>query len=802
MRTGKNWVAYLALVLCVVILPACGSSDGSSGENTTLSIFRTHEKGVIDHFYEHKRAIVDDEHVVTYSCYAVSDDRLTHEMVWEVALSPTNSRAHHVTGTLVQGDSLFYTGYYTSSMDDDLSELSQNSLANGFLIQVDRNDGSILGAVALRSQTEVFQSTVVPKSVTLEDGDIVVIGESSGGLNVEYTQLEPESALDQFEVVFDSSTLDVLSASLTPLSTEAAVQGPLYLSMESKKSLFDTITDYLETSVVSWTGSEIIKGLGIQSSMSKEVGQINSELETITTNINQMQQELGTLLSGFEALYNDVLSSHVSTGKTICDYLTTDITNAFSGYKTAINNALPSNATEDSLTLEMIASNEDAMKAFAGYFNGYDGVTAQVTMTQLLDDLNSLYTTVYTPGSSGAAGTGLVCELNTQLLAKMPLNANGTGADFLSYMDGYNESLMNVYSNMIQATQMAYNIQSTFLYLAQNSTYFPSWDIPITGIEMNSTYSNNQNTLNTYYEGLYQTAFNYVSQYVLTDSYDTVSWRYGSDLPFTYQGGFYPNKVSTLPLMRPDNTNKYLAAAPWSTSCVIYAWEGASSNPYTGVYANNTITARGNAQIEQMAFTQNLSLSAALSTGMNLYFGGVIGNDEGGWLQFETYNSTYLQNLVSGTTFNSSAGYAQTSMGHGVTVTIDGSTDQGWSASPQAFSIYYIASDGFNYDQSTNTCTCDTYDNNWVWVIYGYTGPGGLSTWFRLGQEVQSGCSDMQYIWQLQAGNGANATLVAPSVALPENSGNVLQMGGANIELTSPSSNTCGTSLSLSPIKE
>lgn len=144
----------------------------------------------------------------------------------------------------MRGDSLFLTGYHTLSVDGDLSDLSVNGRANGFLLQVDREDGRILGVAAIHSQTEAYQSTVIPISIRLEGEEILLTGNTTGGVAIGSTRLVPESALDQFEIALDPANLDVLSASLTPLTSDTPIVASTNLSVETK-GVGSTVLDFL-----------------------------------------------------------------------------------------------------------------------------------------------------------------------------------------------------------------------------------------------------------------------------------------------------------------------------------------------------------------------------------------------------------------------------------------------------------------------------------------------------------------------------------------------------------------------------
>jgi hypothetical protein len=749
----KALVPISIVLSAVITLAACDNSRNSNHSDQpvieaivhkALTSFRANEDGVHDYYFEIEKVLKDGDQVASIARYKMQQNGTVRKLEWKNTLTPLQSKAHRVTGTLVRGDKLFLSGYYTLSMDGDLSELTLNSQANGFLIKVDAENGTILGATALGSQTALPNSTVIPLAIDLYGEDIVLTGKTSGGIAIGNMRLEPESALDHFEIALEPDTLDVLSASLTPLTSNAAITANYELLNKPKSIILDFLGNFEANAVTQWAQSSILNKLGFPNAVQTQLGQINSQLNTINTNISNIQSQLNTLLGDFATLYNTVLQATLGSNDTLYTYFYNNMGTYYQGYINAVNNALPPGQPETDLTIQMVAADTSpngAVESFAAYFNGYNGTTAQVTMTTLGNNLKDMVSTLYNTGTSPTSG--LLASLNQQALASLQESNYGTGSfDLVSTFDGYNESLMNVYANAVQAIQMAYTIQSTFVYLASvNPSYFSGWVIPITGVESSYDYATNQVALNTYYEQQFQNVFNYVANYLITDSYDTLPAISGlnNQPTITYQAGFTPMPANTLTGMPQNNQGSFTNATPWTQACAVYIWSGASTNPFeSGTYNNNLLTAQCNTGGTQQ--TVEFALNAAnniSNTPINFYWGPGLGGNYVPWLQAQQWSSSYLTSFFDPTDFDGAYGYAQTLYPPPTSCIII--SGMGWNPFPSANTVYPITSSGYNITPG-NYCTNSKpgWDGYGGWIIEGFISPLGLSGFFWIGSEYQS----------------------------------------------------------------
>lgn len=498
--------------------------------------------------------------------------------------------------------------------------------------------------------------------------------------------------------------------------------------------------------------SSILSALGLSSDpVQAELGKINQQLNTINNSLNNIQSQLTTLLGDFNTLYQQELKNAIDSDQNLITYLTNNVGTYFNDYLSAVENALPAGSPKSDLTFQMVANSTDAVATFAKNFPGStDGPISKlhVNVTTLFSDITK--------------STGLLVNLNQKVAAQVQESNYGLNSlNLVSTLNGYNESLMNVYSNLIQALQMAYTIQSTFLYLAgteTSSSYFKYWVFPIAGIDNSQDYATNQGILNAWYQTHFQNAFNFVAQYLISDSYDTVTaaaGALGGQTEITYQTGYTPMQAKTLSGMRPDNNGFFSNAAPWTHACDIYVWKGVSSNSFeSGAYGSSMMTARCNAGGTQQVISLALEAADTTATPINFYYGPARPGENLAWLQPQQWNANFLTTLLDPTDFDESYGYAQTKPS-----TFDcGSiilSDQAWNPFPQAKTIVPIASAGFTLSAGAYvTPDGDGRGGDYQgWIIEEFISPLGLVSWFWIGAEyVSVGWDDPKLSYQLQCG--------------------------------------------------
>lgn len=446
----------------------------------------------------------------------------------------------------------------------------------------------------------------------------------------------------------------------------------------------------------------------------------------------------------------------------------------FDTYLSAVNNAGPA-AT---LTIEEVLGSTDAMDTFA------TGLP-ESELQQLATNLNNLTTAI-------TGNNGMVEELYTQLTAQVADSSDGgtsTTFNLGSLLDGYNESLMNVYAALIQGLQMTYTIQYTFLQIAyQDPSLYPNWDIGMSELLNSQTLEENISALDQYYQTAYQDAFNAVSAKIISDDFTQITNL--SDLPsgmnaITYQPGYYPTKANTLTGMPAAWMASFSNATPWTQACDLYVYAGVSTSEqtsYTGQFSSGTLVAQCAAGSTMSPVSLNLS-SVASGAQLNYYYGPGINSTNVPWLQPSTLSSDYLKEIMDPTTFNKEIGYAQLEYSSLDTYSIG--IDAGWNNPP---SIYPIASGGNNVNTDGWPWVMGIGTN---WVIAQYVSSMGLVQQLWVGAVSEWG----QYV-QLQGGNNFNAQLVYQEAGFDY--GNALCIGGDTVQISS--NGTSGNSATMTPI--
>ena len=780
----KRFLLLALLAATLGVLPACGSSSDNTPVVTqvpqVLHSLRAYETEVYDHYYEFSKIRSGGELLAEIVRYA-APDRSKRTQDWKKTLTPLQSKSLHVTGTLVHGTKLYLVGYHTLSMDTELSNLVVNSRANGFLVEVDTRDGTILGSTVILSETEVPESVVIPLSIALDGEEIRITGESTGGIVVGSTHLQPESARDAFTIFFNPEDGRVVSASLTPLVTSPPVRADVRNAASAEKGsemsgartgvVGAFLGNFEATAGANWVQSTILRKLGFQNATAKALGEVNTQLTKINTQLTNIDNNLDTLLKDFACIFNEMLKQNTTIAGDLNTYFQKNIQTYFTTYLGAVNVA------SQPVTLQSVY-------AKPGTFidNFY---TSKTAIEKLNSSLNNLLGTLQGEGGLPASMYNQI----TQLVQEIP-NASCPGSK--PNFDGYNEGLMNLYGTVIQAIQIVYTIQSTYIYVGSadpndaNNTdanpQMPDWDVGVSGVLNTQSYSTNQSNLNAYYENQIQTIFNDVAQYLITDFHNTLPSQAMSDgFTVNYSSSFLPVKANTLQGMpTPGTSGEYTPsnAQSWTTGCSIYVWKGAVADPsttdYAGSWENNQMTVRCPAVGgEPLSLDlSNIQPGGGLTTAGVNYFhmdSGLQG-DPIDLLQPAPpaiWASSYVGTIFNPTNFDTEFGYGQMKVHAKDYISIYPQNWDGWPASTTDFAgNSYVTESPITWGPASSlTMNPGQYQFNddhgtTGWIIFDYLSPQGLSYYFWLGLETD--CKGINKICvQVQCGKPADPNICA-----------------------------------------
>ncbi len=768
---------FVLLAATLGVLSACGSSsDNTSVEpqvTQELHSLRAYEPGIYDHYYEFSKILDEGELVAKIVRYKMPDcSKRVKE--WEKTLTPLQSNSLHVTDVLVHGTKVYLAGYHTLSMDEDLNNLDVNARANGFLVEVDTGDGTILGSTVIHSESEVPESVVIPLSIALDGEEIRINGESTGGIAVGSTYLQPESARDAFTIFYDPEDGRVVSASLTPMVMSPPVTaGAKHAASAGKGSemadaggiVGDFLGNFEATAGANWVQSKILNELGFQNGTQKALGEINTQLTEVNTQLANIDTYLKTYLGDFTTIYNAILKQNSTIAGDMYTYFQTNIQGYYGAYTDAIGSG-------SEVTLQTVYDNP-------GTFIENFYTSPQVSQATLNNNLHNLLDTLQ--GTSG-----LPASMYNQMAALVKEIPGSNPPASLPDFDGYNEGLMNLYGTAIQAIQIVYTIQSTYIYVASedpndaNNTNpreeMKNWDIGVSGVLKSQSYSDNQAALNAYYKNLVQTTFNDVAQYLITDIFDRLPAQALSDgWLVKYVSPYTPKQATTLQGMPSagtpgDSTQSH--AHSWTTACSIYVWSGVLSDPsttaYEGSWGKNQMTVRCSA-LGSEPLTLDLSNiqpgSGQTTAGVNYFH-----MDDG--LQGKPVDQlqpappaywapSYVGIIFDPTNFNTDDfGYGQMlPKGHHMPIYVSTNWDAWPTSTTDSLGNNYVAVRlllSGNLDTSVMNQLKVTNGNPY-WAILNYLSPQGLSYYFWLGGKFYN----KHYCVQVQCGKPADPNICA-----------------------------------------
>jgi hypothetical protein len=804
-------VALFAFSTLTILTSGCGASS-KSGETTVPSVrksLRAHRLGAQakDHYFEFTEGVQNGDRVATLARWQTQSIS-RRVQTWATSLTPLQTKSMHVTGAKVQGDLVYWLGYFTLSMDGRLSDLSVIGRANGFLLEQNTTTGDLVASTAIRSANGSGDDTVVSRSIDLDGGNIVVKGTTTGGIAIGSFRLQPKSALDQYTVVIDPVTRQVVSGTIAPLPSSApakisaasrglgagvGAQAPFQFLSGGVTGFF---TGVAEASLASVVSSEVAKALPLNNnsvpnqlgSILIQLGNINTQLTTIQTNITN---DTNSILGDFQTLYTNAISADVNFKQGVANYFETNISSNWELFRNAIGNVNtctdsnhpnccdpsdpdynPTNcchpdfgnpSTLQCLTLDMVAKSAKASQVLGTNFNN----------PTTNSNLNTWITEAATVTSS------LYKTLLTQVQTAVNNNGYGTGSQNLAgTLNGYNESLVNSYANLITAYQAVYTIWSTVAYVALATTdptaqgKFVGWGLPVPNVEETNSTLQNQQALNTWLLPLVQNAFNSMASNIITDEYDTQTFANASTTALgtsiSIESGYIPQQAKKMQGMPVDNMGSYSMAQPWSNTCNIYVWYGTGvpndpGGSFEGTLSSGSMVVNCYVGASVWATNLNLASLATPSTPVNYYFGYGTPAAWAAQLQPQTYSGNYLGKILNPTNFNMGYGAAWTSGAGGVSQYNNVATGSpfpngtNWNSPPEPQSIYAALMSNFSNCAAgcweTFVYPTAAYPGS---VIVGFMSPQGLSTWFWVGSQPDPGCkvpsSGCNFVWQVQCG--------------------------------------------------
>lgn len=235
------------------------------------------------------------------------------------------------------------------------------------------------------------------------------------------------------EAAENSNHVEYLSKSKTE-DTVLAPKGPVS----------DFLINYFATAGMNWAGSALMNAFGIQSQSQQELadlGVLVNDMNTVLTDLSTIQSQLNTLLGDFNVLYQQVLTDQ----ETQYGAYITILQNGVGTYWSDFQNNIPANAT-----LQTIANNPASVSGLQAEFN-------DAALNALFNDLTDMTDTENT----GFYGI-MVGALNQKISAQISeINYGLGGGDVVPYINGYNESLMNLYQSTMVSVQQSYVIFST-----------------------------------------------------------------------------------------------------------------------------------------------------------------------------------------------------------------------------------------------------------------------------------------------------------------------------------------------------
>ncbi len=573
-------------------------------------------------------------------------------------------------------------------------------------------------------------------------------------------------------------------------------EGGISDSVVSGSGISDSLIKYFASAGASFAGSKIMNAFGIQSTSQKELadlGTLVSDMNIVLDDLRTIKSQLNTLLGDFNVLYQQVLSDQT----TLYGSYITLLQNGVGTYWSAFQNNMP-----DNVTLQTVAGTPVLVRALQAEFNN-------AAINALYNNLINM-TDTQSSGFYAIMIRALKQKINAQVIE---INYGAGDGDIVPSIDGYNESLMNLYQSTMVSVQQSYVIFSTVAYLMANTSEFSTITLPIPGVRSSNSYSTNQTVINKYYQNL---IFGEVPGSIGIFA-STVSAIYSDQ--FSNQGYALVDLPSVtgvtqirLPLPLPSVIQAFCNATPkacqtfasvfskdyqpvpanmirgmplgyqggsnaqaWTSRCNLYVWQGvvpAQGIPWQGATVVPTctqdksgatqcstslgggrMTAWCNGKGTYQPYTMEVSQAASVSGPWSFYYGPYANQSSYlGKFQPQNYSVPWLFNNFYQTNWNGNYGYAKTKLFSGSNI----------------HNCAYIGNNGFNNppglyrltDSNPSHDGCNSYGiynvatarlpGGTFWSHWQYVSTDGLTTPIWIAGQLHSFGKSYEYLFQVQ----------------------------------------------------
>lgn len=336
------------------------------------------------------------------------------------------------------------------------------------------------------------------------------------------------------------------------------------------------IMSFLGDALSDYAGSELLALIGLPDTSGDEgISQVLTELQAISSQLDNIQKELSTLLSGLNTILAELSAAQTNQ---LSDYLTATTSN-WSQFHNAflITNPAPNESAYMDLTdlVDGSVQSNAAIQALQNYYND-NSLSNLVTNANIMSGYqgNPTVTTVLTDMAnalSSSISNDVASKINIMNVGSWTPPEHSQPVS-LSVFDYYDNGLMNQYFSAVTALQQMYTIESTLIYLqAYGPSTFDNFLLAEDGIGLTSpqNYSANMATLNTIY----------------TSRVDSLQSSYANSF-VSDAGGSSPNL--------PMKTGKMVTLpGNWNDLTNLFIWQGLlppNVSGYAGVWDGNNLT--------------------------------------------------------------------------------------------------------------------------------------------------------------------------------------------------------------------
>ena len=336
------------------------------------------------------------------------------------------------------------------------------------------------------------------------------------------------------------------------------------------------IMSFLGDALYDYAGSELIALIGLPDSSGDEgISQVLTELQAISSQLDNIQKELTTLLSGLNTILAELSAAQTNQ---LNDYLTATTSN-WSQFQNAfiITNPAPTESAYMDLNdlVDGSVQSNAAIQALQNYYND-NSLSNLVTNANIISGYqgNLTVTTVLTDMAnalSSSASNDIASKINIMNVGSWTPPGQSQPVS-LSVFDYYDNGLMNQYFSAVTSLQQMYTIESTLIYLqAYGPSTFDNFLLAEDGIGLTSpqSYSANMATL----------------QMIYTSRLDSLQSGYANSF-VSDAGGSSPNL--------PMKTGKMVTLpGNWNDLTNLFIWQGLlppNVSGYAGTWDGNNLT--------------------------------------------------------------------------------------------------------------------------------------------------------------------------------------------------------------------